>query len=128
MSSLSSADQADPSGNFRIDAIIFDFPSGSDEEYGSASSKFRKHQYARYSPLWENAGCPWPRHFASFGIRLVSSVSAERRLTIACSSVGNKSLKAIHLPSGDQLIRVKLAQGIRLERNFRSGPPSAGTT
>jgi hypothetical protein len=55
---------------------------------------------------------------------------------LARSSPGATSAKAIHLPSGDQLIRVKLYQlnqlklvvGIRVGRNFLSGPPSAGTT
>jgi hypothetical protein len=47
---------------------------------------------------------------------------------MACSSSDNKSLKAIRLPSGDQLIAEKFSHGIRVECNFRSDPPSAGTT
>ena len=42
-------------------------------------------------------------------------------------SLGDQSLNAIDLPSGDQLMVGKSSQGIRVDRSFFSGPPSAGT-
>ena len=80
MSLLSSADHVNPFGNARNDAIIFGFPSGSGKEYSTALvPTFREHQYARYPPLWENAGTPCQAHFGLIGICLVSSVSVDRR-------------------------------------------------
>src|SRR5271170_7356431 len=104
MSLLSSADHVSPFGKARNDAIIFGFPFGSDAEYSPASSfTFRTHQYARYSPSWENAGTPCLLHFGLFGICLVSNVSVERRyIPMSSPSSANCSAKAIHLPSGDQ--------------------------
>jgi hypothetical protein len=66
-------------------------------------------------------GLTWFKAIAPFGIRLVSNVSVERRAIIACSSFGTL-LKAIHLPSGDQLIIDIGAQvpGIRVERNSQA--------
>jgi hypothetical protein len=62
-----------------------------------------------------------------FSITRVSGVSVQIRKIITLASPDEKSLKAIHLPSGDQLIGLKGLKGVRVERNFRSGPPSAGT-
>ena len=39
----------------------------------------RKHQYARYSPLWENAGMTLFIALRTDWSRLVSNVSVERR-------------------------------------------------
>ena len=41
---------------------------------------------------------------------------------------GTPIAKAIRLPSGDQLIVGESSPGTRVERNFLSGPPRAGTT
>jgi hypothetical protein len=72
-------------------------------------------------------------HIGLTGICLVSNVSVERRKSLAFSDSRITSSKAIHLPSGDQLILengipTNKRQGIRVERNFLSGPPSAETT
>src|SRR5215831_5250006 len=128
MSFLSSADHVNPFGLTRNGTTIFGFPSGSGKEYSAASSSLRKHPYARYLPLWENAGRASVTHIGLTGIRLVSNVSVERRYIFVCSSDGNRSAKAIHLPSGDQLIIANSCKGIRVERNFLSVPPRAGRT
>src|SRR6516225_8475991 len=107
MSALSSADHVNPVGSTRNGTIIFGFPSGSGKKYSADSSSLREHPYARYSPLWENAGRASATHIELIGIRLVSNVSVERRYIFVCSSDGNRSAKAIHLPSGDQLIIAK---------------------
>src|SRR5580704_15332689 len=129
MSCASSANHVSPTGNPRIGAIIRGFPTGRGKEYSPAWYSFRKHQYARYLPSWEKAGKPSLTHIGPIGMCLLSIVSVERREIFVCSSSGATSAKAIHFPSGDQLIRVKFLrgektfQGIRVERNFLSGPP-----
>ena len=66
-------------------------------------------------------------HSATWGMGLLSRVSRERRLILKVSSAG-KSTNAIDLPSGDQLIGAVPVSGMRIDRSFLSGPPSAGTT
>ena len=67
-------------------------------------------------------------HPATWEICLLSRVSRERRLILKVSSAGRKSTNAIDLPSGDQLIGSVPLTGLRIDRSFLSGPPSAGTT
>ena len=59
----------------------------------------------------------------AFGIRLVSNVSVERRESSHVDLLW-QLLKAIHFPSGDQLImrdRDPQVPGIRVEANFFQG-------
>src|SRR5215471_12839463 len=67
-------------------------------------------------------------HSATWGMGLLSRVSRERRLILKVSSAGRKSTNAIDSPSGDQLIGAVPLSGMRIDRSFLSGPPSAGTT
>jgi len=65
--------------------------------------------------------------FEGFGIRSVSPVAVEKRKSPVRSSPGKRSLNAIELPSGDQLMVGKYILGSPVDLSIFSGPPSAGT-
>src|SRR5215471_21097483 len=85
-----------------------------------------KQTYANSSPECEKAGNNSLEHSAAWDICLLARVSVKRRLMLKSSADGSTSTNAIDLPFGDQPGAL-LPTGLRIDRSFRSGPPSAGT-